>query len=173
MGSANATPTPTEITTMERLLTENASKIQTRLGSAMHGHPFLTISGIDYLAQSGHPRLLCSNVLADASSAEGVPFALDRVTTEELQVCNSQWDVFTTYVKPDGSLRDQVTEACEETFIRCLCHAKFGYSMLTCWQIMNHLITTYRGIKQMNLDDNELMMKASWSPPTKIEVLFN
>jgi hypothetical protein len=105
-----------------------------------------------------------------------LPVHAQNATGPQITETNRQHDFatrqFVTYNRVAAALKSQLIAAVNNTYIRALEDAAFGYSFVSAADILNHLQTTYGTVTNIDLDRNRELLCAPWTPDDNIEALW-
>ena len=81
-------------------------------------------------------------------------------------------DIYLEFVEVDRISVKLAIDSMAELYYKILKHAHTGYANVTLRQILDHLVTTYAAIDQLDLEKNQEKMTARYNPNAPIETLF-
>lgn len=162
-------PTYHSIQIAQRELNANAASVHSIGGSGLHGHLALTITDDAYFLLAG--------IQYDAPELpDPVPDIDDDSTPAQIAEINRQHaadlKAFHRYHDLDKALLRQLIAATPAIYIDVLSDPDYGYTNVTCLEMLLHLKTAYGKISIAERDANQQRMMAPWHPPMPIESLF-
>ena len=141
-------------------LKANAASIPTTLGGGTHGYLGLILSPAAY-ATIADPQFIepiypgqHPNVSAGASAANTSTSTIVRRHTEDLR----QWREFKNV---NTALKNQLLSALDDIYIRALKDRHVGYMNQSIRSILQHLFDNYGNITPLELEDNDMKMRAT------------
>ena len=170
IGTLTSQPTYLTIETAQRELNANAISVHSYEGGGLHGHLTLTVTPAVYLNIAGVPF-----EPPHAPTTEPV-FLTDAPTAPQITEANrlllSNQKTFRLYHDVDKALVRQIIAATPTIYLSALNDRMFGFSRVTCLQMLTHLKTRYGQVTMEMKDENMQRMSAAWQPPTPIDILF-
>ena len=174
----NAFPTPiTKITgepnyeglkNLKDQLEANVTSIPTTLGGGTHGYLGLILSPATYATIAAtqfiepiypgqHPNIPAGTSATNTST-------IVRRHTEDL----CQWREFKNF---NTVLKNQLISALDDIYIRALKDCHVGYMNQSIRSILQHLFDNYGNITPLELEDNDMKMRATWDPNSPFDCL--
>ena len=163
-------PTFLSLEVAQRELNANASSIHSNSGGGRNGHLALTMTPEAYLLRTGHTFLV-----PDAPSRVPV-YPTDTPTAAQITETNRQLladqKVFSQYYDTDKALVRQLLDAVPGIYIERLNDRTYGFSNVSCLQLLSYLKSEYGKISIADMAENAVRMSAPWQPPVPIQSLF-
>ena len=169
--SDRSPPNHASLLILQREINANAMAVHSNRGGGLHGHLALTVTIARYLEIAGvnnhfnEPRAPPNEPI--------IPAAADAARVAEMvRSHHVQLREFQTYHDTDKALVRAIIAATPLTYIETLSNSDLGFAQVTTLALLTHLHTTYGTITAADRDTYQARMRAPWSPPTPIEVLF-
>ena len=163
-------PTYETIKAVHMKLKANAASVPSALGGGNHGLLGLIISDAVYHTFTGNHFVLPNQ----PPPLPIVPAGTSAVNTGVL--VREHAELLREYhetMRTDQALTQQVINTFDKIYTRSLRNRHTGYANVTAINIVEHLYTTYGRITSMDLEQNDIRMKAPYDPTQPIENLFN
>lgn len=169
VATSTTQPTYQSIHQAQRELNANAASVYSSAGGGLHGHLALTITPAAYQLLAGVPF-----DVPPVPPAVPVmpPQATAAQIAEGIRLHADNSKIFHRYHDLDKSLLRQLIAATPAFYTEALNNADYGFTNVTCLQMLTHLKTEYGKISIAERDANQARMSAPWHPPTPIESLF-
>ena len=167
----NITGTPTNVTlkSMTKEIYTNARSVYSTRGGGTNGHLAIVMPAAAYLTRTG--------IAFDVPPHPGpTPIYPNQANVAQRAEVNRAYDKamgeFKLYIKVTEELKKQIIAAVDKTFIKILDDREFGYSDVSCLDILTHLKTTYGTIESEDIEANRNSLSTEWDIDTPIEELW-
>ena len=77
-------------------------------------------------------------------------------------------EIYSEFVSAERISVKLVLDSMAELYYKTLKHAHTGYTNVTLWQLLDHLVTTYAAIDQFYLEKNQEKMTARYNPNSPV-----
>ena len=84
-----------------------------------------------------------------------------------------QRKIYSEFIKAERISVKLVLDSMDEIYYKALKHKHTGYAKVTLRQLLDHLVTTYAAIDQLDLEKNQEKMTTRYDPNALIETLWN
>ena len=159
-------PTHTYMTEVNGFLNACAASVHCNLGNGTVGYLVLTAQPASFRIASPtsfvkpvNPGVL---VLEDLAPTAAVIRSLTRQQTEDT-------GMFNEYHSVDRACKKVFCTLIPEAYFRSFKNKYIGYANVQCLKILSHLWTTYRVLKDCEVQENDVKMKKSISAKTLFE----
>ena len=170
IGTLTSQPTYLTIETSQRELNANAISVHSYEGGGLNGHLTLTVTPAVYLQIAGVPFVPPSAPTTEPVFLNDAPTAAQISEAHRLPLSHQK--TFRLYHDVDKALVRQIIAATPTIYLNALNDRLFGFSRVTCLQMLTHLRTQYGQVTMEMKDANMQRMSAAWQPPTPIDTLF-
>ena len=149
-------PDNVTLKSMTKELYTNACSVYSTRGGGTNGHVTIVMPAAAYLTRTGIAFIIPPHpgpnpifpVNANIAQRAEVNRAYDKDISE-----------FKLYIKVAEELKKQIIAAVDKTYIKILDDREFGYSDVSCLDIITHLQTTYGTIESEDIDPLILQSK--------------
>ena len=162
-------PTYATLKTLKDQLKANAASVPTTLGGGNHGYLGLILSPATYATISPTAFIEPTSpgqhpAIPDGTNAANTS-AIIRRHTEDTQQWRELKNVST-------ALKNQLLSAVEDIYVRALRDHHVGYINQSIRNLLTHLFENYGNITQLELEDNDIKMRALWDPNSPFDCLI-
>ena len=162
IGTLTSQPTYLTIETAQRELNANAISVHSYEGGGLNGHLTLTVTPAVYLQIAGVPFVPPSAPTTEPLFLNDAPTAAQISEAHRLPLSHQK--TFRLYHDVDKALVRQIIAATPTIYLNALNDRLFGFSRVTCLQMLTHLRTQYGQVTMEMKDANMQRMAAAWQP---------
>lgn len=163
-------PTYDTLRTLRQILKANAATVTSTNGGGAHGYVGLVVTAAAYdIIAPGTPFNVPVNPPAEPVIAAG---ATGAQIGEAVRQHKEQRRVFSEYTNVQQALKTQVEEAIDDIYLVGIVDLTTGLANVTLTELLNHLMTTYGGINDLDLKANTEEMMKEWDQNTPVEFVI-
>ena len=151
----------------------NSASVHSLRGSGVHGHSVIVLGVQEYnrianLAHGGN-----ANDWVAPQHPGAAPTYPANATARQIQEIKDQYDrnlaEFKTYQQVEVALKRQLLAAVKNEYVCALADPLYGFSNVTCRQLLEHLETNYGTLDQDALAKNMNNLEAPWEPSETLD----